>query len=299
MARDDRQDVMHFQIGEVAMSLRTPLRSLRSQYLALYEDFRVPQRARNSIRIEVRPSQRSLRHRRCYRVYVDGRLRFEPTRFKELLPYVEWAVNWELARVMPQFLQLHASSMEINGQGVILPGASGSGKSTLTTGLIADGWRYLCDEFALIHSGTLELHPFPRAICVKKPAFSVMESLGFHLQKARHYHKGTKGDVVFLNPLNLRPNGIGRTCPVRYVVFPRYAAGAEPALVPISRAEAALDMHHVCFNLFGCRTLGVEVLAKLVRGASCYRLISGEIGKTCRLLRGMVEQAAQPQALSA
>lgn len=289
-------NTMHFEIGAVRVALATPIRRLRRQYTDLYHEYLRPSSNPDAIRIDVRRSPLSLRHRRRYEIRVNGRLRFEPNRFDEVLPYVEWSVNWELARVMPRFLQLHASSMEVAGAGVIFPGASGSGKSTLTTGLLTRGWHYLCDEFALLHTGTLELHPFPRAICIKKPSFPVVESLGIRLRGSRHYHKGTKGDVVFLKTADVDGTAVGGICPVRQVIFPKYVQGAEPKLTPISRAEAAFDLHHVCFNLFGCGTPGVNVLTRMIRNAECHRLVSGKIGKTCDLLERFMERSTAARA---
>ena len=66
-------------------------------------------------------------------------------------------------------------------------------------------------------------------------------------------------------------------------------AGAKPRLIPISQAEAALALHHVCYNLSTCRRLGVDVLTGMIRGAQSYRLIGGEIQATCNLLQQLVE----------
>ena len=288
--------IMHFSIGDVNVSLATPIRTLRRQYTDLYREFQVDTAGDDAVRVDVVPSRLSLRHRRTYNIAVNGRDRFAPSRFDEVLPYVEWAVNWELADVQPRFLQLHASSLEYDGQGIIFPAASGSGKSTLALALLQSGWRYLCDEFALIHADTLRLHPFPRAICIKKSGFDVAASIGIEVNSARHYHKGTKGPVAFLNPLKIRPACLGRVCPVRFVVFPQYVPRAKPTLMPMSRAEAALQLHHVCFNLFGCRTLGVDVLAGVIRRAACFRLISSDLPETCNLLTHMVEESKHEQA---
>lgn len=288
----DRSDerIRHFRIGVVSASLRTPMRGLLNRYTSLYEHFLTQTPPERRIQVDVQPTRFSLRHRRRYVVSVNGLHRFEPARFDEVLPYVEWAINWEVPRMWPEYLQLHASSMEVDGAGVIFPGHSGCGKSTLTAGLLARGWRYLCDEFALIHAHTLALHPYPRAICIKKPAYAVIKSLGLTLHRNHHYLKGTKGRVGFVNPFQVRRDAIGRACPIRYVIFPMYARGAEPALTPMSRAEAAFKLHDVCFNLFDCQTLGLDVLAELVRGASCYRLTSGEITATCALVQQLVER---------
>jgi hypothetical protein len=201
---------------------------------------------------------------------------------------VEWAVNWEIPKVFPEYLQLHASSLQMDGVGVILPGTSGSGKSTLTAGLLARGASYLCDEFALIHAGTLQLHPFPKAICIKKPSYAALESVGLKLHENQHYYKKTKGYVGFVNPVGVHARWMGRPCSIRYVIFPRYVEGAEPQLNPMSRAEAAFALHEVCFNLLGCTAVGLDVIVNMIRAAECYQLVSGEIRSTCALLERLV-----------
>jgi HprK-related kinase A len=296
--RDDTQ-AKHFRIGVVQVSLSTPLRGVLRQYANLYRHFETDEPADREICVEVRPTRFSLRHRRRYEVSVNKRLQFEPTRREEILPYVDWAVNWEVPRVMPEYLQLHASSMEVDGAGVIFPGHSGCGKSTLTAGLLTRGWRYLCDEFALIHADTLALHPYPRAICIKKPSYPVVESLGLKIRGRRYYVKSFKGHVGFVSPVETGLDALGRSCPIRYVIFPRYVAGAEPLLVPLTRAEAAFALHEVCFNLFTCRVLGLDVLTAMIRGAVCYRLTCREINATCDLLQSLVESSVIPHARSA
>ncbi len=297
-----RETTMRYQIGVASVALTSNVRSLLDQHAALYRQFRVERHSvpdEQIIRIGVTPTPFSLKHRRRFVVTVNDRTQFEPARVDEVLPYVEWAVNWELPRVMPGFLQLHASSLELDGAGIILPGDSGSGKSTLTAGLVAGGAKYLCDEFALIDSDTLKLHPYPRAICIKKPSYAAVESVGFTPAANRYYFKGSKGHVTFINPTDARPDAIGGECRVRYVIFPKYVAGAEPTLIPINRAEAAFALHGVCFNLLTCEVVGLDVLAGLVRGAKCFRLVSGEIHKTCDLVRNLVRSEGKALAKSA
>ncbi len=278
----------HLRIGVVRAVIRTPIRRLRREHRDLYAPFRTNAQDDSPITIDVIPKRVSPWPRSRYEIYVNGRMQFAPTRYEQILPYVEWAMNWEVPRVMPQYLQLHASSMEIDGQGVVFPGDSGNGKSTLTIGLLSRGWRYLCDEFAMIHSETLRLNPYPRAICLKRPSFPIAERLGINLRHHQCYLKGVKGYVAFINPLSIRSNAIGRACPIRHVIFPKYVRGAEPGLTPISRAEAAFDLHRVCFNLFGCEKPSLEVIASMIRGAQCHALVSGDIERTCDLLLNLV-----------
>lgn len=278
-----RRFVETFQIGAISVELSTSIRGLHDQYRELYAAFRRPRELPAGIQVEAERSPFSLRRRRRYRVCVNGRLQFEPATAQEVLPYVEWAINWEIARSYPQFLQLHASSMEFCGRGVIFAGESGSGKSTLTLALLRRGWRYLCDEFALVHSGTLLLHPFPRAICVKRSGWELVRAMGIPVDDWGA-HRNAKGGVRFIDPLRIRHGAVGRVCPVREVLFPKYERGAAPALTPMTRSEAVLELHRVCFNLFGCERIGIEVLTRMIRGTRCHRLRVGEPSATCEFL---------------
>lgn len=289
------QTQRHFRIGVLAVSLRTPLRALLRRYTTLYRAYQTDGPHEREMRVEVQPKRPSLRRRKRYEVSVNGYVRYQPSRFQEILPYIEWAINWEIPEVMPEYLQLHASAMEVNGAGVIFPGHSGSGKSTLTAGLLTCGWRYLCDEFALIHAETLALYPYPRAICIKEASYPVMDALGIKLHGRRHFVSAAKGRVGFLQPLEVRPDAVGEQCPIRFVVFPKYVEGAEPVMTPISRAQAAFDLHHYCLNLHDCRRLGVDVLAEMIRGAECYQLTSGEIKATCDLVQRTLARAGGRQ----
>jgi len=289
----------HFQIGAIGVTVQSPLKRILREYGELYVAFEIEQAGAGTVRATVRRTRPSLLHRRRYCVSVNDHLRFEPDRLDEVLPYVEWAVNWDIPRVAPQYLQIHASAMEFRGGAVIFPGESGSGKSTLTAGLLTRGVRYLCDEFALVHADTLHVHPYPRALCVKRPSIPVIESLGLSLHGQRNYRKESKGWVRFLNISALGPNVIGRAAPVRYVIFPRYVVGAKPMLIPLTRAQAAFDLQRTCFNLFRCHRLGIDVIAAMIRQAECFQLVSGEIRRTCDLVRDLLDENTASLARSA
>lgn len=244
----------------------------------------------HEICVDVRKSPPSLKRRRRYEISIGGYPYFSPQHEEEVVPYVEWAINWEIPRLLSEYVQLHSAAMEYKGRGVIFPGSSGSGKSTLTAGLLAGGWRYLCDEFALIHELTLHVHPFPRAICIKRPSFPVVNALGIKPSRDRPYTKGAKGKVRLLSPADVRPDAVGQACPVRYIIFPKYESGARPELVPMSRAQAAFALHRVCINLLRRPGSGLVSLTSLVRGARCFRLVAGDISSTCSMLTQLVEE---------
>lgn len=288
MLRSSTCETRYFKVGVITTALTTPCRDLMKRYTSLYRHWQVDTPREDAIHVHVEPRRRAPWRRKRYDVIVNDVIRFEPARRAEVLPYVEWAINWEVPKVYPRFLQFHASAMQFEGQRVIFPAPSGHGKSTLTAGLLAHGWQYLCDEFALVDVETLELQPYPRAICIKKPSHAVIRGLGLSLHERQYHFKGSKGYVGYLDPRSAGDDAVGSPGPVRFVIFPKYVAGATPKLTPMSRADAAFAIHGVCFNLLASRAVALDVIVGMIRGAQCFQLVSGEINETCRLIESTV-----------
>jgi hypothetical protein len=141
--------------------------------------------------------------RRRYVVLGDREEIFVGRRTAEVLPYLEWAVNWRIMARRGEYCQVHAASLSRQGAGVVFAAGSGSGKSTLAAGALARGWSYLSDEFALIDARSRQLTPFPKAMCIKAGSFAAVRQLGLPLFARRHYAKATKGRVGFLSPADL------------------------------------------------------------------------------------------------
>jgi HprK-related kinase A len=286
----------HFSIGVVNVSLRSDCRSFVDEYLSLYGHCRRGIAGPDTIEVEVRSRHRFPWRGGPFTLHSEGVEDFQVERRFEVLPHLEWFINWQIINNRKDYIQLHASSLELGGNALILPGNPGSGKSTLTAGLLTRSWSYLCDEFALIDPRTLMIQPFPRALCMKEPSFPIVDRLGLRLCRRTPYHKSAKGRVAFLNPLDVRPDVVGRPSRVRWVVFPEYTAGARPTLVPLTRSQAAHELARQCFNFRVFQERTVPVLANVVRDADCYRLTAGDLDATCDLLESRLLRAASRKA---
>ena len=280
-----------FSIGAVNISLRSDCHSIVDEYLSLYAPYR---RGRpeppevGAIEVEIKARHRHPWLRGPFTLRSKHASDFQVRSRHEVLPHLEWYINWQIIRSRRDYLQLHASSLEIDGQAIILPGDPGSGKSTLTASLLSTGWSYLCDEFALIDPETCRVHPYPRALSIKEGSFLIADRLGLPLCRKTPYQAAAKGRVAFLNPLDLRADVVGKPARIRWVGFPKYVAGATPMLQPLTRSEAAHELARQCFNarVFAARSL--HIFAEIIRGAECYRLRSGEITATCELIEQLV-----------
>jgi hypothetical protein len=149
--------------------------------------------------------------------------------------------------------------------------------------LLARGWQYLCDEFALIDKRTLSAHPFPKALCIKAGSYDIVRRSGLSFARRRDYLKAHKGRVGYI-----RPTAIGEPAPVRFIIFPEYRAAVPPQLRPLPRARAALELRRFCFNS-GIADEAIPIIAKLVEQASCFSLSSGDAHRTCELLETLLD----------
>ena len=274
-----------FRIGEISVSVSSDSGRVLDDFSALYDGFQ-SHRARDErdIHMRVAAGSKNPLSRARHHVFGDGEELFTGRRRAELLPYLEWGVNWRVIARREDFLQVHAAVLSRGSGAALFVGDSGVGKSTLAAGLIARGWRYLSDEFALIHPGTLRVHAFPKALCVKQGSFKTVAGLGFPIWRRGHYVKAFKGPVGYVRIADISSQVELGSLPVRCVVFPHYACGQEPRIRPIPRASAAflLAGHSFNRNFFGDRT--IPILSRVVRGARCVRLDSSDLERTCNLI---------------
>ena len=277
----------HFSIGVIDVSLGSDCKSLLREYSSLYSSCRRGSAAPGAIEINIESKHKYPWPRGPYTLRCPGAPDFEVAKRCEVLPHLEWYINWQIIERRTEYVQLHASALEFEGQAMVMPGDPGSGKTTLTAGLLRRGWSYLCDEFALIDPVTSQVQPYPRALCIKEGSFSVIERLGIPLCRKTSYQKPTKGRVAFLNPLDVRADVVGNAAPVRWVVFPRYVADATPTLRPITRSQAVYDLAKQCFTIRVDQKRTLQCLAPIVRGAECYQLVTNDIDATCDLVEAL------------
>jgi hypothetical protein len=175
----------------------------------------------------------------------------------------------------------HAGGVERNGVGFVFPAHMESGKTTLTAGLVRAGFGYLTDEAVAFdwHSGVIE--PFPKPL-------SIDEGSQFLFPELRP--GPAPGEVATLEgqwqvPASaIRPDALGQPCRARFVVFPRYEAGAATALTPVTRAEALVELAKNTFEFKERPRRALDVLAEIVRGAECYRIAVGSHAEACDLI---------------
>jgi hypothetical protein len=209
-------------------------------------------------------------------------------RVGDALGWVVSDINRSTAAASGAHLLFHAGALEADGAALLLPGTSGSGKSTLTAGLVTrSGLGYLTDELAALDLTGDRLLPYAKPITVKHGSFDVVPELHPDRRSGPGAAPWT-GEEWQVPVGGTNAGRVGRPCPLRWVIVPRYVPGAPTALSPLSDTEAFLTLALHAVNLLPHGASGSAALGRMVADASCYTLTMSDLDEACALVRRLV-----------
>jgi hypothetical protein len=173
-----------------------------------------------------------------------------------------------------EHLILHAGGVERGGIGVVFPGDVEAGKTTLIAGLVRAGWGYLTDEGVAVDRENLVIDPYPKPLSIDRGAWPLFPELEPRVDLGTDAYKADQWQVP---AADIRPDALGRSCPVSMIFFTKYESGVDTAVEPLGRAEALVEMAKNTFKFDEQGAAALDLLAELVRPAECYRLSSGDL----------------------
>lgn len=190
------------------------------------------------------------------------------------------------ASLYDDYLIIHGAGLVKDGRGVIFPGALRCGKSTLTLYLLYQGFRFASDDILLVNRRTLEVHPYPRLINIRKDSLTIVP--GIH----KDYHR-MKFSQSFDEPRWFLDKSELAAEPFRchYVIFPQIGQSGPPRMIPIPKTEAAFELIRNAFypitptKRFGSTGENLPTVSRLLEDALCYRFIQGEPESNFKLIR--------------
>jgi hypothetical protein len=124
---------------------------------------------------------------------------------------------------------IHAASVSLNGNGVILAAQSGSGKSTLTAMLVAHGYQYHSDDMVPLTLQSNRIASFPLPISVKPGAVKALAPIYACLDAA----ETAKTQYVIQDA-----SFVGDMPKAKALVFPKYVKDATTRFEDISVSDA-------------------------------------------------------------
>lgn len=211
---------------------------------------------------------RWFRRQACF--LFDGQRVFEPLPAEHAYPLLEWAMNWCISSHAHQYLILHAAALERNGGVLVMPAPPGSGKSTLCAALVHSGWRLLSDELALVSLRDGRIWPLCRPVGLKNASIDVIRRFAPAAELSRVTLGTAKGSVAHMKAPTEHVAQMDLPAPPRWVVFPRYEAGAATALTPRPRATTVVELARNAFNVGVLAEAGFGALGDLVQASQCF-----------------------------
>ncbi len=236
------------------------------------------------VRIDALGGMRRLYHPQA-QFWHDGYTPFKPLPRDQAFAMLEWGMNWCVAGHAHHYLMLHGAVLERDGHALIMPGDPGAGKSTLTAALMLDGWRLLSDEIALIDRDDGLLYGLARPVSLKNASIDIIRAHSTEAvlgDAARDTHKGT---VAHLRPTSQSLENMGTPAHPRWIVFPRWKAGAAAQLTPHSKAAAFLHLASHAFNYSLLGSLGFQRAAALMDACDCWDFEYGQLDDALRVFR--------------
>ncbi len=267
-----REGRIALQTGPLRIRVQTALpdvadslRRLYAQHPCLWDppfaDFHVEVCSPGNLRRWLRPQAVFL---------VEGEPTFEPLPREQAPALFEWGFNWVVAAGCSQWLNIHAACLERNGHALILPAPPGSGKSTLCATLAYRGWRLLSDELTLLDPESLQVHGLARPINLKNASIELMQRFVPQAVWGPTVYDTVRGKVTHLAPPTDSVARMQEAATPRWVVFPRYVAGAEPLLQPRSKASTFAHFAQNAFNYSVQGERGFRAVAELLQRCDCY-----------------------------
>ena len=281
--------------GPFASRIVSRLPELAAPLHLLYADFPLePPAGICDFHVRVRPrSPRLPWSQQRFELLLSHGPAFQPFSRKFALAALEWGLNLCVYGAAHQFLIVHAAVVERNRRALLLPGRPGAGKSTLCAALVIAGWRLLSDELALVDPQDGRVRALARPISLKNDAIEIIRGLAPDTvfgPPAVDTHKGT---VAHMKPPSPSVRRAEETAVPQWIVMPRFVAGQELHLNPVSKASAFWGIADNSLNYEILGETGFTTLVRLVDRCQCYSLTHSDLSDA---VAALVRLSREPQA---
>ena len=194
----------------------------------------------------------------------------------QFLYELEGDVNVALQTFRPDLYFLHAAVAEVNGVAILLVAESGGGKSTTLWGLLHHGWGYMSDELAPIDLASLQVHAYPRALCVKRQPPAAYPLPAETIETSRTFHV----------PVDHLPRVSQlESCPLGAVYFVKYhSTASHPVIREITAGEAGARLYANGLNQLAHSNAGLDAAVGLAKSIPSFALDTADLASTCDLV---------------
>jgi hypothetical protein len=224
------------------------------------------------------------RHRASGEFYITREKRkTRRTKFDgEFLHLFDQDISVQLQDLRDDLLFFHSAALEFAGKACMLVGSSKSGKSTTTLALLQEGFCYLSDEIAPVDPKTLSVHPYPRALWLRR------ESPALRLANRK-----LETSRMVCIPAEALPKGTGENkVPLATVFFVRHCPeAAQPSIRLMAKPRAAAQLLASALNPGAHSENGLDAAVKIAERVDCYDLVTAGLSETCAIIKDALNRS--------
>jgi hypothetical protein len=161
-------------------------------------------------------------------------------------------------------IALHAASVTIDNECIMLPGKSGSGKSTLSVALMSEGFRFCGDDLVLLAGPDLAVIPVSLCVGLKEGAWGIVAPRFPEVSQLPTHIRADGKSIRYLPPLP-KPHVAGREerLGTSFLVFPTYEPNCQNELRELSPAQALMCLTESGYDVTS--RLDRKLLLRLIR----------------------------------
>jgi hypothetical protein len=272
-------DTQHFSVFGYPFTFESPSRVAHQRIHSLYGAFAA--RDGGAAVFSVHPGRES-----AWVLARDGREVAVRDSLGAALAGLECEVCWGVVAHRSDLILTHGALLLTARGGLLISGPSGAGKSTLTMALVARGYKAGTDDANLLTAENGWLCPVPRCFHLDRQSRTLLREAGMRLPEDGAVRE-------FLTPTDYGATAVP-AMPVRWIFLLSRGDSPQPAVAPLSQAEAAVAMLQQ--TNWGDRSAS-EMLAAMIRmagKAKCYRLTSGRLAETADSVIELIRDGTPP-----
>ena len=171
---------------------------------------------------------------------------------------------------------IHATALEKEGRGVLIPGYSGRGKTTACISLLRSGYRCISDDHPLLRMrhGALEVLSFPEKVDVTENSVKFFPEFNGEFAQSKLYHGLIKR---YFYVEDFYPGRIAKSCEPRLLIFPQVVdqVTSHVELVPKRQAFEEILPHGLLVYEKSIARKEFQALSTLIQTVQSYRLYFG------------------------
>jgi hypothetical protein len=217
-----------------------------------------------------------------FSIVRDERPVLEGNTLGGFLYLLEKDITVELQKRRSDLYFLHSAAVEWQGGVCLFAAESGSGKSTTTWALLHHQFRYLSDELSPIDLQSMQVFPYPHAICLKQPPEPGYQLPADAVNLGRTIHIPTR---------SLPSATVPGPKPLRAVFLLQHMPHlTAPSLRPVRPAEASARLYLTALNALAHSNHGLDAVIRITERVPCFALSTTRLLPTCRLVRSAMDR---------